>query len=292
MSDCIKLFLDYISNEKIYSKDTIKNYRLDLLQFISFLGRRPGLDILSVNEHDLKSYFSSLNSLGMTPSSLSRKASTLRSFFLFHIKNKSISVNPMTGIKTPKQIKKLPDIISIEEVESLCDIKDSSYVAIRDKAIIEILYGCALRLSEVSSLNLESIDLRAALASVKGKGNKDRIVPLGSYALDSLGKWLNIREESESNVNALFLNRFRARLSNRSIQKRINYWVKKQGLNCNISPHTLRHSCATHLLEASGDLRAVQEFLGHEDISTTQIYTNLDFEHLSKIYNKSHPRAK
>jgi len=153
------------------------------------------------------------------------------------------------------------------------------------------MYSSALRLSELSTLDIDSVDLVSKSIKVLGKGKKERILPLGMKAIEAISEWISRREEYKPENNALFLNKFGGRLSNRSIQNRIDYWVKKQGLNCKISPHTLRHSCATHLLEASGDLRAVQEFLGHEDISTTQIYTNLDFEHLNKVYNNSHPRA-
>ena len=197
----------------------------------------------------------------------------------------------MSGIKTPKLSKKLPNILSISDIDILCDIKELTLAAIRDKAIIELMYSSALRLSELSQLNLDSIDITSSYVKVIGKGQKERILPFGAKALDALNIWLVKRTENNPTSNALFINKFGDRLSNRSIQNRINFWVKKQGLNCKISPHTLRHSCATHLLEASGDLRAVQEFLGHEDISTTQIYTNMDFEHLNKVYKNSHPRA-
>ena len=157
--------------------------------------------------------------------------------------------------------------------------------------MIELMYSSGLRLSEITSLNLSSVNMRDKIISVIGKGNKQRYLPIGSKAIEALSKWINTRSTSKVSDDALFLNKFGNRLSNRSVQTRLNYWASFKGLNCKISPHTLRHSCATHLLESSGDLRAVQEFLGHEDISTTQIYINVDFEHLKKIYSKSHPRA-
>ena len=153
------------------------------------------------------------------------------------------------------------------------------------------MYSSALRLSELSSLDTDSVDIESKCVKVIGKGKKERVLPLGAKASEALLEWTSARGDLRPVDNALFINKFGTRLSNRSIQNRINFWVKKQGLNCKISPHTLRHSCATHLLEASGDLRAVQEFLGHEDISTTQIYTNMDFEHLNRVYKNSHPRA-
>ena len=197
----------------------------------------------------------------------------------------------MIDIKTPKLSKKLPNILSISDVDTLCNIDASSSVSKRDRAIIEVMYSSALRLSELSSLNIDSVDTESKCVKVIGKGKKERILPLGAKASEALLDWTSARCNLRPVDNALFINKFGTRLSNRSIQNRINFWVKKQGLNCKISPHTLRHSCATHLLEASGDLRAVQEFLGHEDISTTQIYTNMDFEHLNRVYKNSHPRA-
>ena len=248
-------------------------------------------NIINSDKHALEKFFMSLHSFGLSPASLARKASTLRSFFLYLLKTSQISSTPMSGIKTPKLSKKLPNILSIGDIDKLCDIRESNNAAKRDKAIIEVMYSSALRLSELSTLDIDSVDLVSKSIKVLGKGKKERILPLGMKAIEAIGEWISRREEYKPENNALFLNKFGGRLSNRSIQNRIDYWVKKQGLNCKISPHTLRHSCATHLLEASGDLRAVQEFLGHEDISTTQIYTNLDFEHLNKVYNNSHPRA-
>ena len=283
-------FLNYLKNEKLYTTDTLKNYSLDLKQFREYASN------INCNEHNadkscIEGFFMNLNRLGLCSSSLARKASTLRSYFMFLLKTSIISSNPMLGIKTPKLSKNLPSILSVRDIDILCDINVKSVVAKRDKAIIEVMYSSALRLSELSGLNIDSIDAGAKYVKVIGKGRKERILPLGSKASEALCEWMSQRDDFGPLNNALFINKYGGRLSNRSIQNRINFWVKKQGLNCKISPHTLRHSCATHLLEASGDLRAVQEFLGHEDISTTQIYTNMDFEHLNRVYKNSHPRA-
>ena len=283
-------FLDYLKNEKLYTIDTLKNYQIDLKQFSEFLHSK-NQDLHTADRLHIESFFMKLNSLGLSPSSLARKASTLRSYFLFLLKTSVISISPMIDIKTPKLSKKLPNILSISDVDTLCNIDASSSVSKRDRAIIEVMYSSALRLSELSSLNTDSVDIESKCVKVIGKGKKERILPLGAKASEALSKWTSVRNDLRPVDNALFINKFGTRLSNRSIQNRINFWVKKQGLNCKISPHTLRHSCATHLLEASGDLRAVQEFLGHEDISTTQIYTNMDFEHLNRVYKNSHPRA-
>ncbi len=283
-------FLNYLKNEKLYTQDTITNYHLDLKQFTEYISDITR-DVNNIEKKSIEGFFMNLNSLGLCPSSLARKASTLRSYFMFLLKTSIISSNPMLGIKTPKLSKKLPNILSVRDIDTLCDIKVDSVVAKRDKAIIEVMYSSALRLSELSGLNLDSVDTSSKYVKVLGKGSKERILPLGAKATDALCEWFSARAGYNPTNNALFINKYGGRLSNRSIQTRINFWVKKQGLNCKISPHTLRHSCATHLLEASGDLRAVQEFLGHEDISTTQIYTNMDFEHLNRVYKHSHPRA-
>ena len=283
-------FLDYLKNEKLYTNDTLKNYQIDLKQFSEFLHSK-NQDLYTADRLHIESFFMKLNSLGLSPSSLARKASTLRSYFLFLLKTSVISISPMIDIKTPKLSKKLPNILSISDVDTLCNIDASSSVSKRDRAIIEVMYSSALRLSELSSLNIDSVDIESKCVKVIGKGKKERILPLGAKASEALSDWTSARCDLRPVDNALFINKFGTRLSNRSIQNRINFWVKKQGLNCKISPHTLRHSCATHLLEASGDLRAVQEFLGHEDISTTQIYPNMDFEHLNRVYKNSHPRA-
>ena len=283
-------FLNYLKNEKLYTIDTLKNYQIDLKQLREFL-HSINQDLHTAGRIDIESFFMKLNSLGLSPSSLARKASTLRSYFLFLLKTSEISISPMIDIKTPKLSKKLPNILSISDVDTLCNIDASSSVSKRDRAIIEVMYSSALRLSELSSLNIDSVDIESKCVKVIGKGKKERILPLGAKASEALSEWTSARRDLRPVDNALFINKFGTRLSNRSIQNRINFWVKKQGLNCKISPHTLRHSCATHLLEASGDLRAVQEFLGHEDISTTQIYTNMDFEHLNRVYKNSHPRA-
>tara|TARA_Y100000748_G_C15164812_1_gene359343 strand:- start:37 stop:519 length:483 start_codon:yes stop_codon:yes gene_type:complete len=158
--------------------------------------------------------------------------------------------------------------------------------------MIELMYSSGLRLSETTSLNIKSLNISDGILSVVGKGNKQRYLPIGRHAIKALKIWLDVRSTKYENENALFLNKYGKRLSNRAVQQRIDYWVKHLGLNSKVSPHTLRHSCATHLLESSGDLRAVQEFLGHEDISTTQIYTSIDFEHLKNIYKNTHPREK
>ena len=284
-------FTSYLKYERNYSEDTLKNYISDLKKFTKHLSDISVVEFTDITLDITQNYINALNRNGLSASSLSRKASSIRSFFSFLYKKKYIDRNPATKIVVPKKLQKLPFILSISQIDELCKIPATNFAAIRDRAMIELMYSSGLRLSEITSLDVSSVNVVDKIISVIGKGNKQRYLPIGSKALDALSKWMTTRNTSKVCDDALFLNKFGNRLSNRSVQTRLNYWASYKGLNCKISPHTLRHSCATHLLESSGDLRAVQEFLGHEDISTTQIYTNVDFEHLKKIYSKSHPRA-
>ena len=293
ITDKVQDFLIYLKYEKQYSSATSKNYSLDLAKFIAYLKDLDIQMISHITSDHIQNYINKLNRSGLIATSLSRKTSSIRSFFNFMIRKKIIKINPSKKIVVPKRLQKLPYILSIAQIDLLCSIPSSSFASIRDKAMIELMYSSGLRLSEITSLNSSSISLKDRMLSVIGKGSKQRYLPMGTKAISAINKWTLTRSKYvKDNEEALFLNKFGNRLSNRSVQIRLDYWCKYMGLNCKISPHTLRHSCATHLLESSGDLRAVQEFLGHEDISTTQIYTNVDFEHLKNIYTKAHPRAK
>tara|TARA_B100000925_G_scaffold104050_1_gene76707 strand:- start:2684 stop:3577 length:894 start_codon:yes stop_codon:yes gene_type:complete len=286
----INKFHDYIKYEKQYSEHTIKNYLIDLTQFRE---KFDSVDLSSITTTSLQDYISSLHKMGLDTSTIARKKSTISSLFTFFCKKKIIDKNPCKKLISPKRRSKIPTVMSITEINKLCDIKEKTYQAIRDKAIIELMYSSALRLSETTSLNMSSIDLESKLLVVEGKGKKTRYLPVGDCALSAIKSWIKVRKEiSDKNENALFLNKYGKRISNRSIQQRIIYWCKKKSLNYAINPHVLRHTCATHLLESSGDIRAVQEFLGHQDISTTQIYTSVNFDYIKKVYDKTHPRAK
>ena len=283
-------FHDYIKYEKQYSEHTIKNYLIDLAQFKDNFDSQ---DLSEITTISLQDYISSLHKMGLDASTIARKKSSISSLFTFFCKKKIIDKNPCKKLISPKRRSKIPTVMSISEINKLCDIKEKTYQAIRDKAIIELMYSSALRLSETTSLNLSSIDLKSKLLVVDGKGKKTRYLPVGDCALSAIIVWLKAREDRVvNNEIALFLNKYGKRISNRSIQQRIIFWCKKQSLNYVINPHVLRHTCATHLLESSGDIRAVQEFLGHQDISTTQIYTSVNFDYIKKVYDKTHPRAK
>jgi len=286
----INKFHDYIKYEKQYSEHTIKNYLIDLTQFRE---KFDSVDLSSITTTSLQDYISSLHKMGLDTSTIARKKSTISSLFTFFCKKKIIDKNPCKKLISPKRRSKIPTVMSITEINKLCDIREKTYQAIRDKAIIELMYSSALRLSETTSLNMSSIDLESKLLVVEGKGKKTRYLPVGDCALSAIKSWIKVRKEiSDKNENALFLNKYGKRISNRSIQQRIIFWCKKKSLNYAINPHVLRHTCATHLLESSGDIRAVQEFLGHQDISTTQIYTSVNFDYIKKVYDKTHPRAK
>ena len=283
-------FHDYIKYEKQYSEHTIKNYLIDLAQFKDNFDSQ---DLSEITTISLQDYISSLHKMGLDASTIARKKSSISSLFTFFCKKKIIDKNPCKKLISPKRRSKIPTVMSISEINKLCDIKEKTYQAIRDKAIIELMYSSALRLNETTSLNLSSIDLKSKLLVVDGKGKKTRYLPVGDCALSAIITWLKAREDrAVNNEIALFLNKYGKRISNRSIQQRIIFWCKKQSLNYVINPHVLRHTCATHLLESSGDIRAVQEFLGHQDISTTQIYTSVNFDYIKKVYDKTHPRAK
>jgi integrase/recombinase XerC len=219
--------------------------------------------------------------------------SSLRSFYQFLIRKHQLKNNPAIDIRAPKTARSLPDTLDVDALSQLLDIPADSILAIRDRAMMELFYSSGLRLSELTNLDLDSIDLVENSLRAIGKGNKTRILPIGRKAAEALQNWLSKRDTmAKPDESALFVSNRGKRISTRSVQQRLNYWQQKQGLDQHIHPHKLRHSFASHILESSGDLRAVQELLGHADISTTQIYTHLDFQHLAKVYDNAHPRAR
>ena len=224
---------------------------------------------------------------------LQRNLSAIRSFYRYLIKSGAASQNPALGIMTPRTPRKLPRTLDVDQAAQLVGLAGDNTLAVRDHAILELMYSSGLRLSELVNLNLDSIDYSDAVVIVTGKGNKTRKVPVGRYAIKALKTWLNHRKElAGAEEYALFVSSRGRRISTRSVQQRLEKWAVKQGISTHVHPHMLRHSFATHILESSSDLRAVQELLGHSDISTTQVYTHLDFQHLARIYDQAHPRAK
>jgi len=230
---------------------------------------------------------------GIGGKSLQRNLSAIRAFYRFLIKQGHAGRNPAQGLVTPKSPKRLPRTLDVDQVFQLVEIKETDPLSIRDRAILELLYSSGLRLSELVGLDITSVDMVDAIVTVSGKGNKTRKVPVGKQAIQALKQWLGVRADyAKEEELAMFISRRGTRINTRTIQQRLQQWAVKQGLATRVNPHMLRHSFATHILESSSDLRAVQELLGHADISTTQIYTHLDFQHLARVYDKSHPRAK
>ncbi len=286
-------FKDYLQFEKQYSSHTLDSYERDLNQFQDWLKNNQCEDITLADNLHIRNWVAGLHRQGIGSKTLQRKLSSLRSFYNFLIRKRLLKNNPAVDIRAPKSASKLPDTLDTDSLSQLLNIPADSILAIRDRAIMELFYSSGLRLSELVNLNLDSIDFQEKSLRAIGKGNKERLLPIGSKAVEALLCWISERNTiANHDETALFVSKRGNRISTRSIQQRLSYWRKKQGLSQHIHPHKLRHSFASHILESSGDLRAVQELLGHADISTTQIYTHLDFQHLANVYDKAHPRAR
>ena len=286
-------FLNYLHHERGLSPRTRTAYQRDLALFYEELSRLEIEDPGRVNEHHIRGLVARLHRQGLGPRSLQRLLSAIRSYYRWLMKEGLAEHNPAAPVKAPKAPKKLPATLDADSVTQLLDIKDETPLAIRDKAIMELFYSSGLRLAELAGLRWDQIDPASGLITVTGKGNKTRVIPLGSYAAAALTKWRKVRANFAGFEDPhIFVSNRGKPIAARTIQARIRYWARRQGLPQQVYPHLLRHSFASHMLESSGDLRAVQELLGHADISTTQIYTHLDFQHLASVYDKAHPRAK
>ncbi len=287
-------FIDYLHFEQRASKHTISSYRRDLNRLAGFCTQKEINSWQQLRQHHIQSHIGERHRNGIGSSSLQRELSSIRSFFQFLIKQQLAEQNPARDIRAPKKARPLPATLDVDQISSLLDRKADSPLEQRDLAMWEIIYSSGLRLSELASLDLFDIDLSDRTIKVeKGKGGKSRIIPIGKQAILALQRWLKERPKiAKPAESALFLSNRGQRLSTRSIQTRLSRWQIKQGQPQHVHPHMLRHSFASHLLESSSDLRAVQELLGHSNISTTQIYTHLDFQHLADVYDKSHPRAR
>lgn len=293
-------FLNHLRVEKSATNLTLLGYKTDLAQFFTFLSSRYaipkekiGSDLL--NHRSVREYLTYMQEKGLSRSTMARKLAALRSFVKFLCRENILASNPIAAVSTPKQDKKLPKFLYSLEIDLLMDAPDlSTPFGKRDKAILETLYAAGLRVSELVGLNMEDLDFEEGFIKVKGKGQKERIVPLGSKAKTALTLYIEKARSFLGKVkpaaNALFLNRFGSRLSARSVRTILNKYVEDIALNQKISPHTLRHSFATHLLNGGADLRSVQELLGHVKLSTTQIYTHLTRENIKTTFDKNHPR--
>lgn len=290
----IDLFLQYLAQEKRLSIHTVTNYQRDLKQLFAFCENESHSNWAQLKAKHIRQFIAQLHRQGLAGKSIQRALSAVRSFYRFLIREGLVDINPAQAVQAPKTEKRLPSTLDVDQMQSLLDhTQQDTMIACRDRAIMELFYSSGLRLAELASLNLRDVDFGDSLVHVTGKGNKSRIVPVGKQAIETLQVWLQKREElGFFDQTALFITQKGRRLGVRSIQKRLSYWGKKQGISDQVHPHRLRHAFASHMLEASGDLRAVQELLGHADISTTQIYTHVDFQHLAKVYDKAHPRAK
>ena len=287
-------YFEQLRFERQLSPHTIKNYRRDLQQLARFCETQSLAQWQAIQDTHIRQYISQRHRNGLGGKSLQRELSSFRTFFRFLIQRGELKNNPASDIQAPKSARKLPATLDVDRTKQLVEIPTDDFYGLRDRAILEVFYSCGLRLSELLSLDECDIDFAERLVTVTGKGNKTRRIPLGRYAHHALQQWLKIRRHHlGDDTNALFIShRSGQRLSPRSVQQRMKRWALKQGVDVRVYPHLLRHSFASHILESSQDLRAVQELLGHANISTTQIYTHLDFQHLAQVYDAAHPRAK
>lgn len=290
-TDLTEDFFLYL-NHKNSSPHTINSYRRDIAVFVEFTTELKS-SILNINHRHIQDFARRQHLQGLSPASLRRRLSAVRSFYKFLIHKDLAKNNPVEGINLPKLKKKLPEVLGVDQMAGLLKKEETADdLLIRDFAIFELMYSSGLRVSEVASLDLPMLRIDEETVRVLGKGSKQRIVPVGTLALTAIKKWLQIRQNLIKNKEeAIFISKIGKRLGIRSIQKRLARLANNKQMDRHVHPHMLRHSFASHLLESSGDLRAVQEMLGHADISTTQIYTHLDFQHLAKVYDKAHPRA-
>jgi len=287
-------FLAKCRNERNYSPHTLKSYSRDLKSLVAYCVKEDITQWQNVSDENIRLLISQRHRQGLGGASLQRMLSTFRSFFKYLLIENSVKNNPATNVQAPKTGRKLPSTLDVDSVTRLVEIEGDEIESVRDKAILELFYSSGLRLSELTQLNIESgEEIKSGTLRVKGKGSKERDLPVGSKAVIAVKAWLLRRAEiANKNESALFVGKQGRRIHNSVVQKRLKYWAQRQGIDMNVFPHMLRHSFASHMLESSSDLRAVQELLGHADISTTQIYTHLDFQHLAKVYDAAHPRAR
>lgn len=286
-------FQRFMATERRLSEHTSSNYARDLAALVEYCDRNGIAEWRGIDGQHVRMFAARSHAAGLAPRSVQRRLSAARSFFRFLIRERVLSVNPATDIRAPKAARLLPHTLDTDQVGRLLDMPANEPLAVRDLALMELLYSSGLRLAELVGLDQGDIDLRDQTVRVTGKGRKTRIVPVGRKACAALKAWQRERA-ALANVEepAIFVGRNGRRMGPRAVQQRVAGWARRQGLGVKVHPHLFRHSFATHLLESSQDLRGVQELLGHADISTTQVYTHLDFQHLARIYDKAHPRAR
>ncbi len=293
LREWIDRFLHHLQHERRLSPHTIKNYARDLEQIATWCQQNGVDEWAQLSPHQVRGYVAKRHRLDISGKTIQRELSTLRSLFNYLLREGITENNPAQGIKAPKVKRRLPATLDIDQLSNLLEVSDDDPLSLRDLAILELFYSSGLRLAELISIDLNDLDLKSALLQVTGKGDKTRQVPIGRKAVEALHQWIKVRGGlAKLGEPALFVSSRGKRIHPRTIQQRLKQWALKHGATRNIHPHLLRHSFASHMLESSGDLRAVQELLGHADISTTQIYTHLDFQHLANVYDKAHPRAR
>ncbi|HUI99064.1 MAG TPA: tyrosine recombinase XerC [Usitatibacter sp.] len=269
---------------------TLAAYGRDARLLESLAGER---DPAALTGHDIRRYLSALHGKGLAPRSLARVLSAWRGFYDWLVRHREAASNPCAGVRAPKAARRLPEALSPDEAVRLVSIEDESELGARDRALFELAYSSGLRVSELTGIDIDALDARTGEARVTGKGSKTRIVPVGRAALEAIAAWLAVRGKiARPGESAMFVGRSGKRLAPREVQRRIKRRAALAGIEADVHPHMLRHSFASHLLQSSGDLRAVQEMLGHASIASTQVYTHLDFQHLAKVYDAAHPRAR
>ncbi|HDY65592.1 MAG TPA: tyrosine recombinase XerC [Phycisphaerae bacterium] len=319
----IRKFLNYLQTERNFSTHTIRSYSADLMQFCQFLVSTEDVDalaagatslkleqflpadqlspecltkrILTLTPMEIRSYLAVLRSSDYSKATTARKLATLRSFYKYLVRTEQIDSSPVSVIRTPKLDKRLPKFLDIQQIDTLLEAPDTqTLLGARDKAILETIYSAGLRISEVVSLNIEDLDEFGGAVRIRGKGKKERLAPLGTKAIEAINLYVNMRSdllEATPRKGPLFINRTGKRLSDRSVRRKLDKYLPMAGIHTHISPHALRHSFATHMLNAGADLRSVQEMLGHQNLSTTQIYTHLTTRRLKEVYDRAHPLA-
>ncbi len=288
----IEAFVRHLEKERQLSPHTVDAYRRDLRLLTNFC-ERTSLGIESLDSYTVRQFAAECHRRGSSPRSIARRLSAIRSFLAFMVRGGIIKSNPASGVQAPKPSRRLPATLDADQVASLLALAGEDDLTVRDRAMLELFYSSGLRLAELVGVDLSDLDFPDRTVRVTGKGNKVRIVPVGRYALEALETWIVVRVTiAKPQEVALFVSRRGTRLAPRTVQSRLKRWAQQQGAPVGVHPHMLRHSFASHMLESSGNLRAVQELLGHASLSTTQVYTHLDFQHLAQIYDKAHPRAQ
>ena len=288
--DAVEAFLSYLQVERRMSAHTLDAYRRDLTVLAQWCDAQGAGAPRALATDQLREFIAAGHRRGLSPRSLQRRLSAIRSFYAWLLKNGAIDSSPAAGLRAPKAPRKLPQVLDADEAVQLVELPTDAPLGLRDRALLELFYSSGLRLSELCALRWRDLDLASAMVLVRGKGNRERTVPVGSHAMAALQAW---RKDSGGGTDKpVFPGRGGGAISQRAVQIRIRQLAQRQGLFKHVHPHMLRHSFASHILESSGDLRGVQELLGHADIATTQIYTHLDFQHLAKVYDAAHPRAK